>query len=101
MSFIPYFNILMGSFSGIAAYKEQPINYILLGSYFSIITPIQVIGVYSRLDILAKLRVQAVSPYIHVPTTISLVTVGNLSMFGLGYIIANTGYSACIESKSL
>jgi len=93
MSVIPYFNILMGSFSGIAAYKKHPVDYILLGSYFSIITPIQVISVYSRLDVLSKIRLQGVNPYYHIPTTILLLTAGNLSMFGLGYIAANSAYS--------
>jgi hypothetical protein len=100
MSILTYCNILLGSFSGIAAYKEQPLNYVLLGSYFSIITPIQVIDVYSRLDILAKIRLHGANPFIHVPITIGFISLGNLSIFGLGYIVGNIGYSAYLRFKN-
>ena len=109
MSIIPFCNLLVAIFSGITAYKnnthnmqhqsqlfykQEHLDYKMLGAYYSIITPFQVIGAYSNLDILGKIRLQSIKPYIHIPATISLVTVGNAAVFGLGYIMGQFAYSA-------
>jgi hypothetical protein len=109
MSIIPFSNLLVGIFSGITAfknnthniqnksqlfYKQEHLDYKMLGAYYSIITPFQVIGVYSNLDILSKIRLQGIKPYFHIPATISLVTIGNGAVFGVGYIFGQLAYSA-------
>lgn len=109
MSIIPFSNLLVGIFSGITAYKnnahnmqhqsqlfykQEHLDYKMLGAYYSIITPLQVIGAYSNLDILGKIHLQGIKPYIHIPMAISIVTIGNGAVFGLGYILGKSGYSA-------
>jgi hypothetical protein len=73
MYIIPFCNLLLGSFNGIATYKQNPIDNMLLAGYFSIITPVQLIGVYSSLDILSKLRLQTIGPLIHIPVSTSIL----------------------------
>jgi hypothetical protein len=91
MSIIPITSLLLGSFTGIGAYKQQPVDYKLLAIYFGIITPIQSIKIYSNLDIVSKIKLGAVKPYIYFPMMLSIL---NGSVFGLGYIVGKTGYYA-------
>lgn len=84
---------VLGSLHGIAKYKQQSVDYRLLGTYFGIITPYQAINVYSNLDTLSKIRLQGVKPHIHIPTTILMITIANCSFFGLGHILGKSVYS--------
>lgn len=93
MYIIPFCNLLLGSFNGIATYKQNPIDNMLLVSYFSIITPYQLVSAYSSLDILARIRLQAISAFIHIPVSATILTVGNLSVFALGHIFGKIAYS--------
>lgn len=93
MSLIPFCTMFLGSLHGIAKYKQQPVDYKLLGTYFGIITPYQVINVYSNLDTLSKIRLQGVKPHIHIPTTILMLTFFNGSIFGLGHVVGKSAYS--------
>jgi hypothetical protein len=93
MSLIPFCTIFLGSLHGIAKYKQQPVDYKLLGTYFGIITPYQAINVYSNLDILSKIRLQGVSPYTHIPITVLMLTIFNSSIFGLGHVVGKSAYS--------
>ena len=94
MSLIPITTILLGSFSGIAVYKQHPVDYKMLGIYFSIITPYQAYSVYSNLDIISKLKLQCVKPYIHIPIAFTMLSLINGSIFGLGYVVAKVAYSS-------
>lgn len=109
MSLIPFSNLLLGVFSGITTYKnnlrnmknqgqlfykQEHLDYKMLVAYYSIITPFQVVRMYSNLDILSKINLQGVKPYIHIPMAISMISVMNCSVFGLGYILGKVGYSA-------
>lgn len=94
MSIIPFCNLLLGTFNGIATYKQNPIDNMLLITYFSIITPYQVVSAYSRLDIVSKLNLRAVSPFITIPIFISIAIGANLSVFTLGHVVGKIGYSA-------
>jgi hypothetical protein len=85
--------MFLGSLHGIAKYKQQPVDYKLLGTYFGIITPYQAINVYSNLDILSKIRLQGVSPYTHIPITVLMLTIFNSSIFGLGHVVGKSAYS--------
>ena len=85
--------MFLGSLHGIAIYKQQKVDYKLIGTYFGIITPYQVINVYTNLDILSKIRLQGVSPYTHIPTTILMLTFFNGSVFGLGHVVGKSAYS--------
>jgi hypothetical protein len=94
MSIIPYCNFLLGTFNGIATYKQNPIDNMLLITYFSIITPYQVASAYSRLDLIGRLKLRAVSPCISVPILISMVTGANLLVFTMGHVSGKIAYSA-------
>ena len=101
MSLIPYANILMGSFNGIASCKHQPIDYKILGLYYGIITPYQLFNTYNNLDIVQKIRLQGVKPYVYIPTTLSMLMIGNACVFGLSYIVGKTGCEALLSPKQL
>jgi hypothetical protein len=94
MSIIPFCNLLLGTFNGIATYKQKPIDNMLLITYFSIITPYQIVTAYSRLDIVNKLNLRTVSPFISVPIFVSMALGANLSVFTIGYVVGKIGYSA-------
>jgi hypothetical protein len=93
MYIIPACSMILGSLHGIAKYKQQSVDYKLLGTYLVIITPYQAINVYSNLDIISKIKLQGVKPYIHIPVTILMLTIGNCSFFGLGHILGKSVYS--------
>jgi hypothetical protein len=108
MSLIPFSNLLIGAFSGITTYKcnlknnqnqgqlfykQEHLDYKILGAYYSIITPYQLIQLYSNLDVVTKIRLKGVKPYIHIPIAISMISIKNGGLFGIGYILGKVGYT--------
>ena len=93
--------MILGSLHGIAKYKQQPVDYKLLGTYLVIITPYQVINVYSNLDIISKIKLQGTKPYIHIPVTILMLSIMNCSIFGLGYVVGKSSYAAFSMARKL
>jgi cobalt-zinc-cadmium resistance protein CzcA len=59
--------------AGIAKYKQQPVDYKLVGTYFGIITPYQCFTLYSNLDVLNRIRIQHTKPFVHIPITIAMI----------------------------
>ena len=94
MSLLPLCTMFLGSMAGIAKYKQQPVDYKLVGTYFGIITPYQCFTLYSNLDVLNRIRLQGVKPYIHIPMTLTFFTIANCGVFGVGYVVGKTAYSA-------
>ena len=94
MSLIQLSNLVLGISTGITVYKEQSVDYKMLGLYSCIITPYQVLNLYNKFDIVTQLHLRAVKPYVHIPMTLSLISASNLSSFGLGYVIGTLYYSA-------
>jgi hypothetical protein len=101
MSIIAASTLFIGSMSGIAKYKQQPLDYNLIGTYFGIITPYQIIGAYSNLDVLSKIRLQGSNPFIHVPMAILMLSVANGSIFGIGYVLGKSSYAAFSMARKL
>lgn len=90
---IPSCTMFLGSLHGIAKYKQQTVDYKLLGTYFGIITPYQAFGIYSNLDVISKIKLQGVKPSIHIPTTLLMLTIFNGSVFGVGHVVGRSAYS--------
>lgn len=93
--------VFIGSMSGITKYKQQSVDYKLIGTYFGIITPYQVVNLYSNLDLLSKIRLQGVKPYVHLPMAVLMLTIANGSVFGIGYVVGKSAYSALGVSRHL
>jgi len=94
MSLLSVCTIFLGSMAGIAKYKQQPVDYKLVGTYFGIITPYQCFTLYSNLDVLNRIRIQHTNPFVHIPMTLAMITIANGGMFGVGYVVGKTAYSA-------
>lgn len=90
MSFLQFTNIVMGSFNGIATYKQKPIDNILLVGYYTIITPISMIKVYSNIPLENRLRYNGYPMFF---ATLLSATAVNGAIFGLGHIVGKTAYS--------
>ena len=94
MSLLPLCTMFIGSMAGIAKYKQQPVDYKLVGTYFGIITPYQCFTLYSNLDVLNKIRLQHANPFVHIPMALAFLTIANGGIFGIGYVVGKTTYSA-------
>ena len=94
MSLIQLSNLVLGVSTGITVYKQQSVDYKMLGLYSCIITPYQVLNLYNKFGIVTQLHLRATKPYVHIPMTLSLISVLNLSIFGVGYVIGKVSSSA-------
>jgi hypothetical protein len=109
MSLIQLTTFALGSFTSITAYKnnlrnmqnerqlfykQEHLDYKMLGAYFAIITPYQLIMIPSRFSVVTKIHYQSMNPYIRIPMLLLIVTVANGSNFGLGYILGRVAYTA-------
>jgi len=109
MSITTLTTFALGSFTAITAYKnslrnrqnekqlfykQEYLDYKMLGAYFAIITPYQLITIPSKLSIVGKIHYKSMNLYTRIPLLLLIVTVANSSTFGLGYILANSAYTA-------
>ena len=109
MSLIQLTTFAIGSFTSITAYKnnlrnmqnerqlfykQEHLDYKMLGAYFAIITPYQLITIPSRLSVVDKIQYKYMNPYVRIPLLLSTITVVNASNFGLGYIVGRVVYTA-------
>lgn len=94
MALIQLSNLVLGVSTGITVYKQQTVDYKMLALYSCIITPYQVLNLYNKFDIVTQLHLRATKPYVHIPIALSLISVSNLSIFGVGYVIGKVYSSA-------
>lgn len=109
MSLTTLTTFALGSFTAITAYKQdlhnahnhgqlfykqEHLDYKMLGTYFAIITPYQLITIPSKLNMMNKIHYKYMNPYIRIPMLLFIVTVANASNFGLGYILGRAAYTS-------
>jgi hypothetical protein len=109
MSITTLTTFALGSFTAITAYKnnlqnarnqgqifykQEHLDYKMLGAYFAIITPYQLITIPSRFSVVTKIHYQSMNPYIRIPLLLSFISLINGSNFGLGYILGSAAHTA-------
>ena len=83
-------SLTLGFFSGITAYKEQRVNYKLLGAFYFCVSPYQLVNIYSNMDIVQKIRFKYTKPSVIIFSGLSVITIVNASIFGTGYVLGNS-----------
>ena len=90
MSIFVVTNLLFGSLSGIASYKEKPLDTITYATYASIITPITAARAYYITSITDKIKYSRNL----LPGCIIASVLVNSAVVGLGHQLGKSAYKA-------
>lgn len=93
-------SLTLGFFSGITAYKQQQVDYKLLGAFYFCVSPYQFVKIYSNMDIVQKISFNHTKPSVIIFSGLSVITIVNASIFGTGYVLGNS-YAKMRDSSRL
>ena len=82
--------LTLGSFSGITSYKQQHVDYKLLGIFYFCVSPYQFINIYTKIDTIQKIKFNHTRPSIIILSGLLGVCAVNASIFGTGYVLGNS-----------
>jgi hypothetical protein len=93
-------SLTLGSFSAITIYKQQEVDYKMLGVFYCCASPYQFLKIYNSMDIVQRIRFNCTKPTVAVLTGLSCISIVNASMFGTGYVLGNS-YAKMRDSSRL
>jgi hypothetical protein len=93
-------SLTLGFFSGITAYKQQQVDYKLLGIFYLCVSPYQFVKAYTSMDIVNKIQIKYIKPSIIIFSGLTVVSVFNASIFGTGYVLGSS-YARMSDSSKL
>jgi hypothetical protein len=83
-------SLTLGFFSGITAYKQQQVDYKMLGAFYFCVSPYQFVRAYTNMDIVNKIQLKYTKPSVIIFSGLSVITIVNASIFGTGYVLGNS-----------